>query len=582
MISYRQYRKLRPGGPADALSLAGIFGSGIVASPAVSDQIGMAATFAALGMAAGGAAWMAKRIADATSNEKFFESEFYINSAEPPVGFSGKPRSDGILLGYCVDSGKPLFISYEDLMRHLFILGQSGVGKTVLGEFIMSQHIMNGGGMMMIDGKMDSKNLEAIYRYAKWAGREDDIYVINPGNPDMSNTYNPIKDGDPDEVAARNLLLIPSTENSPGADHYKQEANQGITTLIAALQKAGKSYTFIDISILLMSAKALLYLETLIPESEERTNYSIFLDKFRVVDKEGNSTIDTKRIKETFGGIGGRMFTFGTGKFGQVTNHTSPDITLFDAMIQKKIVYIALPTMGKDAAAQNFGRMAVGDLRTAISWAQGLPEDEKPWPPFYAFFDEAGSYVNQSWSKMFEQARSAHIILNPAIQTMANFDAISPELQEMVIGNTWTKVYFKVGTQDSAERAGDLIGLETRPLIGISESSGSGASAQANDLSMSDGVSDNSGTGYNEKESEEYKVSPDQLKSLGKGEAIVTYGGSQVYHIKIPYIQASEQLCDELGPVKLNKHRRKWVDSIDLFRQADRFMSTGGKKKDDK
>ena len=50
------------------------------------------------------------------------------------------------MLGYCVDTGEAVVIPYEDVMRHMFILGQSGVGKTVLGGYIMQQHISSGGG----------------------------------------------------------------------------------------------------------------------------------------------------------------------------------------------------------------------------------------------------------------------------------------------------------------------------------------------------------------------------------------------------------------------------------------------------
>jgi hypothetical protein len=575
MITYLQLRKLRPGGTMDSLALASICAAGMISGPFFGPSLPLIPAYIiAIGLATAGASWLVFRFIKATSNISYFKTEFNINSAETPFKFTGSRRSDGIMLGYCVDSGEPLFIPYENLMRHFFILGQSGVGKTVLGEFMMSQHIMNGGGMMMIDGKMDSKNLQAIYTYAKWAGREDDLYIINPGNPDMSNTYNPILKGDPDEVSDRILLLIPSTENSPGADHYKQEASQGLTTLIGALQKSKLTYTFIDLSILMTNAQALLHLETLIPDSEERVNYAIFLDKFKIIDKDGNSNIDIKRLKETFGGIGGRLFSFGTGKFGQVTNHTSPDVEMYEAMKNNKLVYVALPTMGKDNAARNFGQMVVGDMRTAISWLQGLPQEEKPWPPFLGFFDEAGSYVNDSWNRMFEQSRSAHIILCPAIQTLANFDAISPELQEMTIGNTWTKTFFKLGTEDSAERIADLIGLEHRILLGLSETTGSGASSVSNDVSLSNGLSDNSGTGFTEKESEEYKVSKEQLKALNIGEAIVVYGGSKVYHIKIPFISPSKELIEKVGKVDLNRHRIRWSNAIGLFKQADRFVST--------
>ncbi|WP_368856329.1 TraM recognition domain-containing protein, partial [Escherichia coli] len=67
------------------------------------------------------------------------------------------------------------------------------------------------------------------------------------------------------------------------------------------------------------------------------------------------------------------------------------------------------------------------------------------------FFDEAGSYVTPAWSRMFEQSRSARLVMMPAIQTIANLDAVSSELLEMVLGNTVVKVSFRIGTEDTAE-----------------------------------------------------------------------------------------------------------------------------------
>jgi hypothetical protein len=399
------------------------------------------------------------------------------------------------------------------------------------------------------------------------------LLVINPGEPELSNTYNPILYGDPDEVSARILSLIPSTENNPGADHYKQSANQGVATLIAALNRAKLSYNFIDLTILLMSQKALAYLENRVPPSPEKTNLKLFLDQYRSVNKEGVSSIDIKRLKETFGGVGGRMFMFGTGKFGQVMNTYTPEVDLFEAIKRNKIVYVMLPTMGKDVAAQNFGKMVVGDLRTAISWVQRLPETVKPWPPYLCFFDEAGSYVNASWSRMFEQARSAHICLLPAVQTLANLESVSPELKEMVIGNTWTKTFFKLGTQETAEEAADLIGLEKAVISSLSFTGSQSASAKTANASPDGGVSQGSGLAIQEREDESYKVSPDDLKALDKGEAIVTFGGNNVYHVRIPMISVPESVACEIGKVKLNHYRPRFAQGIDLFRRADSYLS---------
>lgn len=537
--------------------------------------------------AAGG--FLAKRVADSIFAPAFFESELSIRSSAVPgsrlsertaraarrlSGRIDREKDTGLMLGFCVDTGEPVVIPYEDVMRHMFILGQSGVGKTVLGNYIMQQHISSGGGVIFVDGKMDIKNLAAIRAACVWAGREDDLLVINPGNPEMSNSYNPFLYGDADEVASRILLLNPSTESSPGADHYKQAANQGLLTLVAALNKAGLAYNSIDLSILLMNQKALTYLENRVPPSSEKTNLSLFLDQYRVTNKDGVSSIDMKRLKETFGGMGGRLFTFGTGKFGQVMNTYSPDVNLFEAVKQKKIIYVMLPTMGKDTAAMNFGKIFIGDLRTTISWLQAMPDEEKPWPPCMAFCDEPGAYISDSWNRMFEQSRSAHMFFIPSPQTVANLDAISPELREMVLGNTWTKVFFKIGTMESAEVAAEIIGKETRVQDSISTSGGEGKSGSAASAGPAGNASKNANAGNGERAVEEYKVSPYDLTALDKGEAIVSYAGNKVYHIRIPRLGMSDEAIEMIGPVRLNHFRSRFVKGIDLFRRADQYLST--------
>jgi intracellular multiplication protein IcmO len=541
----------------------------------------------AISAAAGGL--LAKRVANSIFAPAFFESELSLRSSAVPGSrfseraaraarkLSGKvdrEKDSGLLLGYCIDTGEPVVIPYEDVMRHLFILGQSGVGKTVLGGYLMQQHISSGGGLIFVDGKMDIKNLEALHAACAWAGREDDLLVINPGNPEMSNSYNPILYGDADEVAARILLLNPSTDSSPGADYFKQAANQGLLILVAALNKAGLAYNAVDLGILLMNQKALTYLENRVPPSNEKINLSLFLDQYRVTNKDGVSFIDMKRLKETFGGIGGRLFTFGTGKFGQVMNTYSPDVNLFEAVKQKKIIYVMLPTMGKDNAAMNFGKIFIGDLRTTISWLQAMPDAEKPWPPCMAFCDEPGAYISDSWNRMFEQSRSAHMFFIPSPQTIANLDAISPELREMVLGNTWTKVFFKIGTMESAEIAAEIIGKEMRVQDSLSNSGGEGKSGSAASAGPSGSASTNANSGIGERAVEEYKVSPYDLTALDKGEAIVSYAGNKVYHIRVPRLEISDEAREMIGPVKLNYFRPRFVKGIDLFRRADQYLST--------
>jgi intracellular multiplication protein IcmO len=547
--------------------MSGVTASVLLANPAMG--LGAAGTAVGLGLAAAGGAWAANRVAKAGYRAVFSQSSVRINSDEVPKVTASK----GITLGYTVDGGEPLVIPWDDWMRHCLVVGQSGVGKTVFGEWVLFQQIINGGGLLWIDGKLDPDNLRKLDAMCAWAGRRADLLVINPGDPDWSNTYNPILYGDPDEVASRVLSLIPSSENNPGTDFYRQAANQGMVTLVGAIQKAGFAYNFTDLSILLQNQKALDSLEQMTPNaSDESKALRLFLNQYKVTDKNGMTSIDLKRMKETFGGIGGRLHTFGSGNFGQITGTYSPDVNIYEAMRSNKIIYVMLPTMGKKEAASNFGKMNLGDLRSAIAQVQSLPKKERPWPPFLNFADEFGSYVTQATDRPFEQGRSAHVTMMPAFQTIANLDAVSQELREMVLGNTWTKVFFKVGTDDTAEKIVSLIGKERRVALSVSISDGKSVRHDASGSTRKD-ASGSDSFGVSERTEESEKVSSDMLKKLGKGEAIVTYGGSKVYHIKIPALEFDKKFIDEIGPFCLNKKRTQYQRGLDFFRNVDGLLS---------
>jgi hypothetical protein len=472
---------------------------------------------------------------------------------------------DGTLLGYTVDTGRPVFVPYANWMRHGFIIGQSGMGKTVLGENLMFQQIMRGGGLLWIDGKIDADNIAKLNAMCAYAGRRHDLRVVNPDDPSQSNTYNPILFGDPDEVASRIISLIPSAENNSGADHYRQSANQGVTTIVGAIQKAGYGYTFRDLSILLQSEAAMLHLASLLPaDSESAKMYGLFLERFQTVDRQGNKHLDLKKISDLFGGVGGRLFSFGEGNFGKITETYNPEVRLFEDIIRNRIIYIALPTMGKAEAAAQFGKMAVGDYRSAVAKIQGLPVSERPWPPTLAFMDEAGSYMTQAFARIFEQARSAHQVLLPAVQTVANLDAVSQELREMTLGNTVTKVAFRVGTQDTAETLSELFGTENVVSIGTSTSGGDGENAAAG-TGAKQTMSRSKAQGHSESLQEVSRVSPNDLAKLEMGEAVVSTDGQKLFHIKVPRVEFTKDFTRKVGGYEVNRVEYGYTKGLKLF-----------------
>lgn len=510
-----------------------------------------------------------------------------VESSDPPAY---KPDTPGLLFGYTTDDGSPLFISDDDMCRHGIIVGQTGMGKSVFGKSLMFQQIQRGGGLLFVDGKLDGDNIQDVYEYCVYCGRGHDFLVVNPGQPEKSNTYNPILFGDPDEVAARIISLIPSTATSAGADYYKQSANLALVCFISALQEEspaevkkwmeeakakgvpldyvnsnrvkGKAYNFLDLALLTMNEGVLNSLMTSVklssPDSLTRKNLSIFLEQYakeqNMDGKTGKVQIDLKRLKETLGGIGARMHQFGSGNFGPVLNSYSPEVKMYEAIRDNKIVYIALPTMGKDVAAQNLGKIVIADLRTSISWLQ-MNKQDRPKIPFLAFMDEMSSYSTETLAVMFEQARSARVALLPAIQTDSGLSNISEDFKERIMANTELKIFFRLSSQDTALTASELIGETTRVTRSTSIGTGESASAQALELGPNKSLSASESHASGEREQAEPLVHQDEIKALQAGECLVLRS-PRLWSIRIPMIELSPSIKAAIGPLQISQGRK--------------------------
>jgi Type IV secretory pathway, VirD4 components len=553
--------KLKLGGSKDTSALLGLAGSiwacgpYIMGGPLWQTATGVATLFAGMHLSHRLHRWH-------EGGEHVIKSPVDLPSDLPILKVShDECPEDAVLLGYLTDSGEPLWLPTigEGYRKenppndHLLIMGMSGVGKTVAASGMMNQQIGNGGGVIFADGKIDSDNITLLWQMLRWWGREDDLVVINPGDPSFSSKYNPILFGDADEVASRIMSTVPAAGNSAGADYYRKSATQALSAIIAALQRGGYAYTPADLSLLLLSPSELDKLPNLpgIRGTEEGRVAALFINRFRVPNKAGGTMIDVQKVKDLFGGIGGRLGLMGSGKFGEVANTTRPDVNLYECILQNKVVYLPLPTMGKEETASDFAKMFIGDYRTAVSWIQTLPKRMRPNPSTLVFLDEPGSYLSESWDRLFEQARSARqrLILSP--QTKANLDSVSETLFDKVAGNCATKVLFQIGAQDTAEFGADLIGMKLGVLKTLSESSSDSASEASTDVVGSGAAGAGAGTTEGERQQEMYKVTPDDLKSLEKGECVVSWGGKQFFHVKVPMTTYSEEFKAWAGKPRL-------------------------------
>lgn len=557
-------------GRHDTAALAAIGAAAMAANPVFAGHLEVLGVPA---LAAVGSAWLARQAALKTGrrvNTKD-KSGFILPSDPPLLNKDGNvlTPAEGLCYGYSSSTGHAVVIPNEFAARHTAIIGSSGVGKTTLGEYLIWQQMCRGGGYMFIDAKLDFTTRNKLAMMAAMCGRPEDFYVLNTGDPSLSHTWNPLTYGDPDEVASCLMNLVPSTDNNPGADFYRSEATNGLSVLIGAAQAAKQMFNFDDLATLLQAEGALNDLLRRVPPGDARRTLELYLNRFQKRSMKGEVTLDMEKMKQNLGGITSKIQAFAANKNGQVMNTYTPEVDMFDIAMNNKFLYIMLPTMAKDAAALSVGKMAISNIRTTVARIQAVPEYTRPNPPFLAFLDEMGSYVSPGIARLFEQARSASISLCPAFQSFANLTALSPDFAEMVITNTWNKVFFKMGSATEAETAADILGKTTRYQRSVSVSDSSGESAQ-NLRTAPDGSStDSSSIGEGFREMEEHLVTPDQLQSLGIGECIVK-SGSNLFHTNPPRltfpsandyqpIRHRVPLPPDLTPMELKASYRKYL-----------------------
>lgn len=479
-----------------------------------------------------------------------------------PVGSKEENVGHGICVGYTTDVGEPVYIPYSLISQHIAINGSTGTGKSVLAASMMAQQMRNGGGLCFIDGKMSNKELLAIWQLACWAGRELDLLIINAGDPRSSNTINPILFGDAQEVTSRIMMLLP--EVTGGADHYRNSAFIALSVIIEAFHLINLPYSFQDINSCLQDEDAFNYVkERLEFEYPDAAQTTAWLSMMKNHTEKGYFNFD--KFRELLSGLAARLSQFSDGTFGSVMNSYNPEIDFEQCILQNKIIYVMLPTMAKNEQSISLAKILIADMRTAISHFQKMPAHLLPDPPFMIIPDEAGSYIDSSWGRIFEQARSSKIFLAPCYQTYANLKPDGKDtLSEIVMGNTLFKIFFKQLSTLSAQQAADEIGMHKTTIWSLGSGEGQSNSGDEVDTSPIQNQGSSRAMNLTQREEEVYYVRPESFKRIPIGDCILYYGGTHLYHLRVPLSMLTEKAAKEFGNVQFNHYAMDTVDGLDL------------------
>jgi intracellular multiplication protein IcmO len=404
-----------------------------------------------------------------------------------PLPGSNKPRrAAGIVyFGNEITSGEELWFTNEDMRTHALIFGSTGSGKTECLVSLSYNALVQGSGLIYVDGKGDNALFSKIFSLARSMGREDDILLINfmtgardiigPQKTRISNTLNPFANGSSSMLSQLVVSLMDQSSQSPDGDMWKGRAISFVEALMKILvYMRDEGHILLDVHTV-RKYFFLPHLETIVvdrkfPVDEENQiplddvpevvmqPIENFLNTLPGFDrnKKGKQSSETL---EQFGFISmqlTRAFTSLADTYGHILRTNLAEIDFRDIVLNRRILVVLLPALEKaPEELSQLGKIIVASLKAMM--ASGLGEEvegeykalveRKPTnspTPFMCILDEYGYYAVNGFAVVPAQARSLGFSAIFAGQDLPAFQKVSKEEAASIGANTNIKICMKL------------------------------------------------------------------------------------------------------------------------------------------
>jgi type IV secretory pathway TraG/TraD family ATPase VirD4 len=322
-----------------------------------------------------------------------------------------------------------------DLSRHLYVIGRSGAGKTVLLENLVRQLR---DGFVLLDPHGDSAQ-----RCLDFLDPNETIY-FDAGDLSHSIGWNPL-------------------QNIPPDDHYLV-ASQVVLSLKAIWGDSwGPRMEYILLaSVMLLLARQgyLVQLPRLLSESNFRDEITrkLSLDPFlREVWVTEFANKDRRWWEEAISPIQNKIgIIMLSPHLRQVLGQTST-IDLRRIMDTGKVLVCNLAKGRLGMASNLLGSLLVSAFYRAAESRADTPEELRR--PFTLVADEFQNFATDSFEEILSESRKWKLQLLCSHQTLSQ---ISPQLQDALLANIGTLIAFRVGGKDARRLADEFV--FTRPL----------------------------------------------------------------------------------------------------------------------
>ena len=332
------------------------------------------------------------------------------------------------------DKNQLFGIKRKDRRQHVYILGKSGTGKSVLMFNMIIQNIKNGDGVCMVGPH--GENVEAVLS-AIPPERVKDVVYFNPADADHHIGFNVLELIDPQykHLVASGLMGI-FTKIWANAWSARMEYILN-NAILALLDTPGT--TLLGIPRMLVDKdyrqKIISNLKDPVIKAFWVHEYEAWQDKFR---NEAIAPIQNKV---------GQFLS--TSIIRNVVGQSKSTINIFDMMNDSKIflVNVSKGRIGEDNSSL-LGGMIITKIQLAAMERVRIPEESRK--DFYLYVDEFQNFVTDAFAGILSEARKYRLNLTVAHQYTAQLVSDkSSAVRDAVFGNVGTMIVFRVGSDDA-------------------------------------------------------------------------------------------------------------------------------------
>ena len=359
----------------------------------------------------------------------------WLNAKSAPA--TGEFPTSGIWLGRSIYRGQTrnIFMGEEDRMKHMYIIGRTGTGKTEFLKSMIIQDMRAGKGLCFLEPHGDG--IEELLELVP-PERAEDVILFDPTDEERPIGFNPLAVNSIDEMyqVASSIINLMYKLYDPGktgmvGPRFEHAIRNAMLT-IAVEPGAG----FVEIVRILTDSN---YMKELLPKVKDPVVKRYWTDQIaQTSDFHKSETLDY--IVSKFG-------RFITNKMMRnIIGQSKTTLDFREAMDEGKIVFLKLAKGLLGEEDSNFLGLVLAPkiLQAALS-RQDTPKEQRR--PFYFYVDEFQNFATPDFAQMLSEARKYNLGLILANQFVGQVDE---QVRDAIFGNVGTLMSYRVGVQDAS------------------------------------------------------------------------------------------------------------------------------------